>query len=168
VLKSMLDAVREARQIAPDVDAIGAGIPSTVDQKTGVSVGCVHLPLADFPFRDWLEEESGLPVYVDNDVNLAVLGEHCAGAARNASDALMLTLGTGIGGGVISSGRLIRGASGAATEPGHMAIEHDGMPCPGNCPGRGCLVAYVSGTALAARGRDGAGIAPEGRHGDVL
>src|SRR3954469_20197973 len=114
VLDLMLDAVREAQDIAPDVDGIGAGIPSTVDQKTGVSVGCVHLPLADFPFRDWLEEESGMPVYVDNDVNLAILGEHQAGAARNASDAVMLTIGTGIGGGGINGGGRISGRPGGA------------------------------------------------------
>src|SRR3954452_16551664 len=168
VLSLMLDAVEDARSVAPDVEAIGAGIPSTVDQKTGVSVGCVHLPLADFPFRDWLEEESGLPVYVDNDVNLAILGEHRAGAARNVEDAVMLTIGTGIGGGVISGGRLIRGASGAATEPGHMTIEVDGLPCPGNCPGRGCLEAYVSGPALARMGREYAALAPESQLGRIL
>ena len=168
VLNLMLDAVREAKEIAPDVDAIGAGIPSTVDQKTGVSVGCVHLPLADFPFRDWLEEESGLPVYVDNDVNLAVLGEHRAGAARNTTDAVMLTIGTGIGGGVIAGGRLIRGSSGAATEPGHMTIEADGLPCPGNCPNRGCLEAYVSGPALARMGTEYATLAPDQPLGRLL
>jgi glucokinase len=168
VLKLMLDAVEDARSVAPDVEAIGAGIPSTVDQKTGVSVGCVHLPLADFPYRDWLEEESGLPVYVDNDVNLAILGEYRAGAARGHDNAVMLTIGTGIGGGVISGGRLVRGSTGAATEPGHMTIEHDGLPCPGNCPGRGCLEAYVSGPALARMGREYAGIAPDSRLGRVL
>jgi glucokinase len=168
VLNLMLDAVREAQEIAPDVDGIGAGIPSTVDQKTGVSVGCVHLPLADFPFRDWLEEESGLPVYVDNDVNLAILGEYRAGAARNTSDAVMLTIGTGIGGGVIAGGRLIRGSSGAATEPGHMTIEADGLPCPGNCPGRGCLEAYVSGPALARMGVEYASLAPDYQLGRML
>jgi glucokinase len=168
VLKLMLDAVEDARSVAPDVDGIGAGIPSTVDQKTGVSVGSVHLPLADFPFRDWLEEESGLPVYVDNDVNLAILGEHRAGAAKGSSDAVMLTLGTGIGGGVISGGRLIRGASGAATEPGHMTIEADGLPCPGNCPGRGCLEAYVSGPALARMGQEYAALAPDYNLGRML
>jgi glucokinase len=168
VLKLMLDAIEDARRVAPEVEAIGAGIPSTVDQKTGVSVGCVHLPLADFPFRDWLEEESGLPVYVDNDVNLAILGEHRAGAARNVEDAVMLTIGTGIGGGVISGGRLIRGASGAATEPGHMTIEVDGLPCPGNCPGRGCLEAYVSGPALARMGREYAALAPDYQLGRTL
>ena len=168
VLDLMLTAVEDARSVAPDVEGIGAGIPSTVDQRTGVSVGCVHLPLVDFPFRDWLEEASGLPVYVDNDVNLAILGEHRAGAARNTEDALMLTLGTGIGGGVISGGRLIRGASGAATEPGHMTIEADGLPCPGNCPGRGCLEAYVSGPALARMGREYAALAPDYQLGRVL
>jgi glucokinase len=168
VLALMLEAIEDARRVAPDVEAIGAGIPSTVDQKTGVSVGCVHLPLADFPYRDWLEEESGLPVFVDNDVNLAVLGEHCAGAARNVSDAVMLTIGTGIGGGVISGGRLIRGSSGAATEPGHMTIEADGLPCPGNCPGRGCLEAYVSGPALARMGLEYAALAPDYKLGRKL
>jgi glucokinase len=168
VLELMLTAVEDARSVAPDVEGIGAGIPSTVDQRTGVSVGCVHLPLVDFPFRDWLEESSGLPVYVDNDVNLAMLGEHRAGAARNTSDALMLTLGTGIGGGVISGGRLLRGASGAATEPGHMTIEADGLPCPGNCPGRGCLEAYVSGPALARVGREYAALAPDYQLGRML
>ncbi|HEX4734204.1 MAG TPA: ROK family protein [Thermoleophilaceae bacterium] len=168
VLKLMVDAVEDARSVAPDVEAIGAGIPSTVDQKTGVSVGCVHLPLADFPYRAWLEEASGLPVFVDNDVNLAILGEYRAGAARNYDDAVMLTIGTGIGGGVISGGRLIRGSSGAATEPGHMTIEHDGLPCPGNCPGRGCLEAYVSGPALERMGREYAGLAPESQLGRIL
>src|SRR3954447_10791892 len=123
VLNLMLDAVEDARSVAPEVEAIGAGIPSTVDQKTGVSVGCVHLPLADFPFRDWLEEESGLPVYVDNDVNLAIIGEHRAGAARNVDDAVMLTIGTGIGGGVISGGGPVPGGGGAPRQRGHKADE---------------------------------------------
>src|SRR3954467_2601823 len=168
VLKLMLDAIQDARSVAPEVEAIGAGIPSTVDQKTGVSVGCVHLPLADFPFRDWLEEASGLPVFVDNDVNLAILGEHRAGAASNYDDAVMLTIGTGIGGGGGSGGRLIRGSSGAATEPGHMTIEHDGLPCPGNCPGRGCLEAYVSGPALERMGVEYASLAPDYQLGRML
>jgi glucokinase len=168
VLGLMLHAIEDARTVAPNADAIGAGIPSTVDQRTGVSVGCVHLPLADFPFRDWLQEETGLPVFVDNDVNLAILGEHRAGAALGATDAVMLTIGTGIGGGVIAGGRLVRGASGAATEPGHMTIEVDGLPCPGNCPNRGCLEAYVSGPALARMGREYAGLAPGGRLGRML
>jgi glucokinase len=105
---------------------------------------------------------------VDNDVNLAVLGEHRAGAARGFSDVMMLTIGTGIGGGVVSGGRLIRGASGAATEPGHMTIDADGPPCPGNCPGRGCFEAFVSGPALAKMGREYAALAPDYNLGRTL
>lgn len=168
VLELMLHAVDDARGVAPEAEAIGAGIPSTVDWKTGVSVGCVHLPLVDFPFREWLQEASGLPVYVDNDVNLAILGEHRAGAARGATDAVMLTLGTGIGGGLIAGGRVVRGASGAAIEPGHMTIDADGPPCPGNCPGRGCLEAFVSGPALARLGREYAQLGPESQLGRLL
>jgi glucokinase len=70
------------------------------------------------------------------------------------SEAVLLTIGTGIGGGIVSGGRLLRGATGAAGEPGHMTIDADGPPCPGDCPGRGCLEAYVSGPALAAAARD--------------
>jgi glucokinase len=168
VLELMKSAIADARSVAPDVEAIGAVIPSTVDQRTGVSVGSVHLPLVDFPFRDWLEEETQLPAYVDNDVNLAILGEHRAGAAKACEDAVMLTIGTGIGGGVIAGGRLLRGATGAATEPGHMTIEADGLPCPGNCPNRGCLEAYVSGPALARMGREYAALAPDYQLGRML
>jgi glucokinase len=107
-------------------------------------------------------------VYVDNDVNLAILGEHRAGAARDTTDAVMLTIGTGIGGGVIAGGRLIRGSSGAATEPGHMTIEADGLPCPGSCPNRGCLEAYVSGPALARMGTEYATLAPDQPLGRLL
>jgi glucokinase len=168
VLELMLAAVADARTVAPDVDAIGAGIPSTVDWVSGVSIGCVHLPLSDFPFRDWLAGASGLPVFVDNDVNLAMLGEHRAGAAQGATDALLLTIGTGIGGGAITEGRLMRGATGAATEPGHMTIDADGPPCPGNCPSRGCLEAFVSGPALARMGEEYARSAPDCQLGRML
>src|SRR5204863_498203 len=82
---------------------------------------------------------TGLRSYVDNDATVAMLAEHRLGAARGASEALMLTIGTGVGGGIVSGGRLVRGAHGSAGEPGHMSIDMDGPPCPGDCPGRGCL-----------------------------
>jgi glucokinase len=91
-------------------------------------------------------------VWVDNDATLALLAEARRGAARAASDVVLLTIGTGIGGGIMSGGRLVRGDRGAAGEPGHMTIEADGPPCPGDCPGRGCLEAFVSGPALARMG----------------
>jgi glucokinase len=152
VLLRFLTAVQEARREAGDVEAIGVGLPATMDLAAGVAVGCRHLPIAGFAFRDWLAGETGLPVFVDNDATLAMLAEHRRGAARGVLDAVMLTIGTGIGGGILSAGRLLRGTHGAAGEPGHMTIDADGPPCPGDCPGRGCLEAYVSGPVLARTG----------------
>jgi glucokinase len=161
-------ACSEAREAVGDVDAIGAGLPATMDLATGVAVGCRHLPIVGFAFRDWLASETRLPVWVDNDATLALLAEARRGAARGASDALMLTIGTGIGGGIMSGGRLVRGARGAAGEPGHMSIDANGPACPGDCPGRGCLEAYVSGPALAQLGREYAAKGPDYNLGRML
>jgi glucokinase len=150
------------------VDAIGVGLPATMDLASGVAVGVRHLPLAGFAFRDWLAEQVSLPVFVDNDATLAMLAEHRSGAARGALDAVMLTIGTGIGGGILSRGRLLRGAHGAAGEPGHMTIDADGPECPGDCPGRGCLEAYVSGPALARMGYEYAALADDYNLGRTL
>ncbi len=109
----------------------------------------VNLPLADIPFADIMAERLDLPVFVDNDANVAALAEHRAGAARGASEAVMLTIGTGIGGGLILGGEPYRGAIGAAAELGHVVIDMDGPPCQGNCPNRGCVESLASGTALA-------------------
>jgi glucokinase len=88
-------------------------------------------------------------VFVDNDANLALFAEHRAGAAKGATEALMLTIGTGIGGGLLLRGELYRGAIGAAAELGHTVIDMNGPRCQGNCPNRGCVEAMASGTALA-------------------
>src|SRR5207244_96641 len=103
-----------------------------------------------------MEERLALPVYVDNDSNTAMLAEHRAGAARGALHAAMLTLGTGIGGGLVLGGRLYRGAHGGAAELGHVVVDINGPPCQGGCPGRGCLEVMASGTAI---GREGAAAA---------
>ena len=171
VLGAFVSAVEEARAAVGDdgvITAIGAGLPATMDVAAGVAVGCRHLPIAGFAFRDWLAAQTGLPVFVDNDATLALLAESRRGAAQGARDAVMLTIGTGIGGGLMSDGRLVRGAHGAAGEPGHMSIDADGPPCPGDCPGRGCLEAYVSGPALARMGREYAEIAPDYNLGRML
>src|SRR3954468_21068854 len=154
VLETMVEAVSEARAAAPDASAIGFGIPALVDFEAGVAESSVHLPLEDFPFRDGMTERLGLPVYLDNDANLAVLAEQRAGAARGASDVVMLTLGTGIGSGIVIDGRVFRGATGAGAEIGHMTIDHHGPPCQGACPGRGCLEVMASGTAIGREGTD--------------
>jgi glucokinase len=97
-----------------------------------------------------MQERFSIPVGLDNDASAAAIGEWRAGAGRDHDDLVMLTLGTGVGGGVISAGRPFRGWNGAGTELGHVVIVHDGRPCQGACTGRGHLEAYVSGTAVTA------------------
>jgi glucokinase len=154
VLQTMVEAVSEARAAAPDAEEVGFGIPALVDFEAGVAESSVHLPLDGFPFRDEMTRRLGLPVYVDNDANLAVVAEQRAGAARGASHVVLLTLGTGIGSGIVIGGRVFRGATGAGAEIGHMTIDHHGPPCQGTCPGRGCLEVMASGTAIGREGTD--------------
>ena len=153
VLDALTQAVGDVRAAAAaEVVGVGFGIPCLIDQTRGMAVMAVNLPLADIPFRDLMAERLGLPVFVDNDANLATLAELRAGAAQGALYAAMLTLGTGIGGGLVIDGELYRGSLGAGAELGHMVIEQDGPPCQGNCPNRGCLESLASGTALAREG----------------
>ena len=150
VLDVAVDAVEEARASAGgEIAAVGFGIPCLMDQRSGRGVIAVNLPLANVPFGDIMAERLGLPVFVDNDANMAALAEHRAGAARGANEAVIMTIGTGIGGGLILRGELYRGGIGAAGELGHMVIDKDGPPCQGNCPNHGCVEALASGTALA-------------------
>jgi glucokinase len=158
VLATMVEAVDEVRTAVGDVDAVGFGIPSLVDAASGASVSSVHLPLDGVPFRELMRARLGLPVFVDNDVNLAALAEQRIGAARGADVVVMLTVGTGIGGAIVLGGKVFRGADGAAGELGHVTVDIDGPPCQGACPNRGCLEALASGTAI---GREGELVAHE-------
>jgi glucokinase len=132
--------------------AVGFGIACLMDDRRGVAATSVHLPVADVPFADVMRERLGLPIVVDNDANAAMLAEWRAGAAHGHDDAVLLTIGTGIGGGLVVGGRLARGAIGAGAELGHMILAEGGPPCPGGCPGRGCLEAFVSGEAIGRAG----------------
>ena len=118
--------------------------------ERGVPVTTVHLPLTDVPVRDILSERLGVPVVLDNDATCATIAEWRFGAARGASDVLVLTLGTGIGGGIVTNGQLVRGATGAAGELGHMIVDEDGPLCA--CGHHGCLEAVASGSALGREG----------------
>jgi glucokinase len=108
-----------------------------------------------------MSERLGLPVHVDNDANLALLAEHRRGAARGTSHALMLALGTGIGGGIVIDGKVYRGASGAAGELGHLVVDLHGAECPGDCPGHGCLEVVASGSAIGLAGEVAGGERPD-------
>jgi glucokinase len=153
VLETIVEAVVEAREATDrEVLAVGVGVPCLVKPGSGVAMACNHLPLVHVPVRDLLAERLDLPVVVDNDATAALVAESRWGAARDARDVVMLTIGTGVGGGVLVGGRVLRGASGAGAELGHVVIDAAGPPCPGNCPNRGCLEAFVSGPALAIEG----------------
>lgn len=168
-LDALVDAVNEVRAAtSAPVQAVGFGIPSLIDQQRGVPVTSVNLQLAGVPFGALMSERLGIPVFVDNDANLAMLAEHRYGAARGAQHAALLTIGTGIGGGLVINGEVYRGAVGAGAEPGHMVIDLDGPPCQGNCPNRGCLESLASGTALAREGLLAANGAPDSALGEAL
>jgi glucokinase len=125
------------------VVALGFGIPSRLDQRTGRVEGSVNVPLGDLDFRSRMADRFRLPVGIENDANTATYAEFHAGAGRDVDSMVMLTLGTGCGGGVVIDGKLYRGWA----EFGHIVIEYDGIPCQGSCTGRGHLEAYVTGTA---------------------
>jgi glucokinase len=126
-------------------EAIGIGVPSQIEYATGTVETSVNIPLSGVPLRQELGERFGVPVFVDNDANCAALAEaHILGERH----LVMLTLGTGVGGGVVIDGMTFRGAHGLGAELGHFTINPDGPPCPGNCPNRGCIEAYCSGQAL--------------------
>ncbi|HEY5058825.1 MAG TPA: ROK family protein [Gaiellaceae bacterium] len=156
----LLEAVEAAvAELLDDgVGAIGFGIPAPIDQNRGRVFVATNIPLTNFALRDFMNERFGVPIGLDNDANAAAIGEWRAGAARGATDVVMLTLGTGVGGGVIANGAPFRGGGGAGVELGHVVLIADGPPCQGTCTGRGHLEALASGHAatLAAREAFGA------------
>jgi glucokinase len=161
LVELLVREVSEARDACPDAVAVGLGIPATIRHETGVAVSAVNLPIDDLPIRDIVAERVGLPVFVDNDANVAALAEHLYGAGRGADDMVLLTIGTGIGGGLILNGEPYRGATGAGAELGHVVVDVNGPPCQGNCRGRGCVETMASGTAIGREGREAAAREPD-------
>ena len=168
LVELLVREVTEAREARPEAIAVGLGIPATIDQETGVAISAVNLPLSDLPLRELVGEKVGLPVFLDNDANVAALAEYLYGAGRGSDDMVMLTIGTGIGGGLVLGGELYRGSTGAGAELGHTVIQADGPPCQGNCPNHGCVEALASGTALGREGRAAAESAPDSALGRAL
>ena len=141
----LLDALEAAVRglLSPGIAAVGFGVPARIDQRTGVALGAVNIPLHELRFREEMVARLGLPVGVENDGNAAAVAEFVHGAGRGTSDLVLLTLGTGVGGGVVLDGKLYRGWA----ELGHMVIVEDGEPCQGACTGRGHVESYCSGHA---------------------
>jgi glucokinase len=140
----------------------GIGVPGIIDVEKGMMRKSANLPgWSDYPVRDEIERRLGARICLDNDANVAALGEKWLGAARDVENMAMLTLGTGIGGAIVLGGKLFYGMSGMAGEFGHVTIEPDGVPC--GCGNRGCAERYASATAVVRMAREAieSGIAPE-------
>jgi len=152
--EALIDQVVEAvKQVGPNAAAVGVGVPSVIDFATGRAKSSVNIPLRDVPLRELLRERLGLPVYVDNDATCAALAEAHEGDRLVTHDLVMLTLGTGVGGGLVLGGRIYRGATGAAAELGHTLIGvslADGVPQAGSFPQEGSLERLGAGRALDA------------------
>lgn len=150
VLTEIKTAVRIAcgeADIAPSAaHSIGIGCPGTCNNSSGVVEYSNNLGFLNVPLKKDVEEEFGIPVYLENDANAAAFGEFVAGAAKGANSAVAITLGTGVGSGIIIDGKIYRGANFAGGEIGHTVIVMDGLPC--TCGRRGCFEAYSSATGL--------------------
>ena len=170
LLAELDSLVEELHRAEPEAVALGFGVPSRIDQRSGHALKSVNIPLEGVDLRDRMREQHGLPVALDNDANAAAIAEWQVGAARGARNVVMLTLGTGVGGGLILDGRPYRGATGSGAELGHIVLEPGGPPC--GCGGHGHLESFAAGPAadrvarslygdgsdaheLVRRGRDG-------------
>jgi glucokinase len=146
-------------------EAIGVGVPSQIEYATGTVETSVNIPLTGVALREELGRRFGVPVFVDNDANVAAFAE---ARMLDSEELVMLTLGTGVGGGVVTDGRIFRGAHGLGAELGHFTISPDGPPCPGNCPNSGCVESYCSGQALERDAMELARDKPGSRLADAL
>jgi glucokinase len=151
----LVDVLLElARTLAPDATAIGVGVPGLVDRAGTLHIGPHLRSMQHVPIAEQLVARAGVTSVVDNDANCHAEAEHTAGAAAGIDETLVITLGTGIGAGIITGGRLLHGANGFAGEPGHMVVDPNGPPCP--CGKRGCWERFASGTGLGRLARDAA------------
>ena len=153
IVDCVLGAVRDGGAAPTNVDAVGVGAPGPLDPFAGVLISPENLPcMHGVRLKDRLEAALGLPVAVDNDANMAAYGEQWLGAGRGVDHFLCVTLGTGVGGGWVADGRLMRGFNGNAAEVGHMSVDMNGPRCL--CGNYGCLELYASATAMVHRTRE--------------
>ena len=165
VIGEMCDAIlrlTERYRSTGNFVGAGIGVPGIIDVEAGMMRKSANLPgWSDYPVRDVIEGRLGARVFLDNDANVAALGEKWLGAGRDADNMAMLTLGTGIGGAIILNGKIFYGMSGMAGEFGHVTIEPNGVPC--GCGNHGCAERYASATAVVRMAREAidSGLAPE-------
>jgi glucokinase len=169
-IRALVERVRGSAEVA----AVGFGLPSQIDQRTGTVVDSINVPLERLPFASEMERRLKLPVRIGNDAHVACLAECRVGAGAGRRHVVMLTLGTGVGGGLLIDGRPYRGSIGCGGELGHVVIDENGPPCQGHCPNRGCLEVMASATgirraaAAVADGTPGGTLATARAGGDDL
>ena len=153
------DTVREAGLSVDDIEAIGVGIPGIASARTGEIIKCTNMGWHHVPFREVFNKYIDKPVLIDNDANVAALAESVAGVSAGTSSSVFITIGTGIGSGIILNGKIWSGAHHIGGELGHVIFDLDGVPCTrGN---RGCLERYCSATALIRMAREAAASHPD-------
>ncbi|WP_202711113.1 ROK family glucokinase [Sporosalibacterium faouarense] len=146
IIKLIDRTIKDLGNCKENIKAIGIGVPGIVNQETGMVINCVNLGWQDIPLVDMVENELGIPTFVDNDATLAGLAEYEVGVTKNSSSAVFITIGTGIGGGIIIDGKLQVGFNGVGSEIGHMLVGENYYDC--NCGRNGCLETFASATAL--------------------
>lgn len=154
VVNDIVSSVQQIRQLCGTggLLGVGIGVPGYIDMHAGVIVGAANLPgFEGFPIRDEIQRQLSTNIILENDANAAAVGEMWMGAGRNVKDMILLTLGTGIGGGIIIDGKVLHGTHGMAGEFGHMTVFPEGNPC--GCGNYGCLEKHASASAIAAMGR---------------
>lgn len=157
IVPAIVDSINEQLekyQLSPeDFIGIGMGSPGTVDRTEGTVIGAYNLNwTTSQPVKQLIEEGTGIPFAIDNDANVAALGERWRGAGENEDDVVFITLGTGVGGGIIAGGRLVHGIAGAAGELGHITVDPEGYDC--TCGKKGCLETVASATGVVRLARD--------------
>ena len=147
IAKTVYEALTEAKLTLADIESVGVCSPGAADSKNGIIVWANNLPFKDTPLGPMVSARlENKPVYLDNDANVAAYGEVVAGAAKGIDDAVVVTLGTGVGGGIIIDGKIYSGFNGFGAEMGHMVVEYNGRQC--TCGRKGCIEAYASATGL--------------------
>lgn len=155
----IISLLSEISLTVDDINTIGVGIPGIADSATGEIIKCTNMGWNHVPFRDALYKHIQKPIYIDNDANVAALAESVAGVSAGTSSSVFITIGTGIGSGIILNGHIWKGFHGIGGELGHVIMRIDGVPC--TCGNNGCLERYCSATALIRMAREDIDLHPE-------
>lgn len=152
IIEVIEKVIMEAKKTKDMIKAIGIGSPGPLDSKKGVIIVTPNLPFKDFQLINPIKEKFNIPTYLDNDANVAAIGEYMLGAGQGTRNMVYITVSTGVGGGAILEGKIYRGSTSNALEIGHTTILPDGPKC--NCGNNGCIEALSSGTAIARQARE--------------